>query len=232
MGLVRCVGSLKVSVTLLALVFAVVLGGTVVQATLGTAVAQTEVFARLPWVLTLVGVNLVAGAWVHLKRGWEHLGLWGLHLTLAAFCFGAQGLAWAQADLVVGLLPGSVTDRAFVRGAHDDRSVALPFPLGVTAFHVETYPGSAEPSDYVSQVTVGTPPVTAEIRMNQPLRYQGWTIYQSSVQTVGGFEAPVYKLTNTPWAPFPYVVSVLLGLFLVVHLVLRARGTAERSHRG
>lgn len=223
MALVRFVGSTKLSVALLALVFLTVLAGTLVQATLGTAVAQTEVFGRLPWLLSLVGVNLLAGAWLHLKREWAHVGLWGLHLTLAVFCFAALGLSWAQADLVVGLLPGSSTDQAFVRGAADDRAVTLPFTLGLVAFHVETYPGSVEPSDYVSQVTVGTPPVTAEVRMNHPLRYQGWTIYQSSVQNVGGFDAPVYKLTNTPWAPFPYVVSTLLGLFFLVHLGIRGR---------
>lgn len=235
----RHIGSLKLSVVLLALLFAVVLGGTLAQAAWGTGAVQTTLFSRvffeagglwwpgLPFFLTLTGVNLAVGAWVQLERSLRNLGLWLLHGTLALFCFGSLGFSLTQDDLVLGLVPGTGTDRAYVRHSEADEVRPLPFRLTVETFRIEYYPNSREPSDYVSIVTVqpaAGAPYTAEIRMNQPLRVGDWAVFQSSVQTVGRQQAPVFKLLRNPWAPFPYVVSVLLGLALLIHLFVGRRG--------
>lgn len=232
----RKVGSLKLSVVLLALLFAMVLGGTLAQTVWGTGAVQTTLFSRalfevggwwwpgLPLVLALTGINLAAGAWVHLQRSWRHLGLWGLHATLVAFCGASLGFSLGADELSLGLLPGATADRAFVRGSDGVKS--LPFSLKLTSFRIEKYPQSDEPSDYVSGVVVGGrgAPYPAEIRMNQPLRVGDWAIFQSSVQTVDGVDAPVFKLMHNPWSPFPYVFTGLLGFWILVHgLVGRRR---------
>lgn len=234
----RRFGSLKVSVGLLALTFVVVLGGTVAQAVWGASAVQTTLFARpffevggfwwpgLPLVLALLGLNLLAGAVTHLERTWRAIGLWGLHLTLAVFCWATLGFSLSQVELVVGVVPGGSTNVAFGR-SEAGAPVRLPFTLTLDAFQVETYPGSSQASDYHSLVTVTTDaPRHHEIRMNQPLRVAGWTVYQSSLQVVDGVTAPVYKLTSSPWATFPYGITVLLVGFLVFH------GTLGRSRRG
>jgi len=241
MVLWKRLGSLKLSVALLALLFLTVLGGTLAQAAWGSAAVQTTLFGRLvfeaggwwwpglPLLLALTGVNLTVGALTKLERSGRALGLWGVHLALVLACFGSLGFALAQREWVLGLVPGASADRAFVKGSTEVDP--LPFRLRVDSFRVETYPGSVEPSDYVSLVTVGVPgrERSAEVRMNQPLRQDGWAVYQSSVQTVEGVASPVFKLTHNPWAPFPYVVSVLLvgslGLHGVLVLVGRRRGT-------
>lgn len=243
MLLLRRLGSLKVSVLLLAVLFLTVLGGTLAQAAWGAAAVQTTLFGQvvfsiggwwfpgLPLLLALTGLNLVAGAWVHLERSWRHLGLWGLHASLALFCFGSLGFSLAQENLVLGLVPGASSDRAFVRDSTSGETRPLPFTLTVVSFHIETYLGSVEPSDYISQVKIGLPGKerSAEVKMNQPLRQDGWTIYQSSVQTVAGVKAPVFKLMHNPWAPFPSVVSLLLVGSLLVHFLVRRKRTSPRE---
>jgi len=232
----RRFGSLKVSAFLIALLFLTVLVGTLAQAAWGASAVQTTLFSRiffpvggwwlpgLPFLLALTGVNLVVGAMLHLERSVRHLGLWGLHASLAVFCFGCLGFSIVQDELVLGLVPGATADRAFVREA-PGTTMPLPFSLTVVSFRVETYPGSVEPSDYISQVKIGLARKehVAEVRMNQPLRQDGWTIYQSSFQTVDGVRAPVFKLTHNPWAPFPSVVSLLLVASMALHFVLRRK---------
>jgi len=234
----RGLGSLKVSVVLLGVLFLSVLGGTLAQAAWGTGAVQTTLFSRvvfeggglwwpgLPFFLALTGVNLAAGAWTHLERSVRHAGLWVVHGTLALFCFASLGFGLAQDDLVLGLVPGSETNLAFVRTSTTDEVRTLPFHLKVETFRVDHYPNSTEPSDYVSTVTVRPDQGTAypaEIRMNQPLRVGNWAVFQSSVQTIAGQTAPVYKLLRNPWAPFPYLFSALLGVGLLVHLVVGRR---------
>jgi hypothetical protein len=235
----RRLGSLKLSVVLLAMLFATVLGGTLAQAVWGAGAIQSTLLGRvvflaggwwwpgLPLLLAVTGVNLCVGAWCHLERSVHHLGLWGLHAALVLFCFGSLGFSLAQQDLVLGLVPGASSSKAFVRDAAGDETRPLPFLLTVNAFRVETYPGSVEPSDYVSTVTVtsSTGDRSAEIRMNQPLREDGWTIYQSSVQAVDGRDAPVFKLMFNPWAPFPTVVSLLAAVSLALHFAVRRRSS-------
>ena len=230
----RFFGSLKVSVLLLFLLFLTVLAGTLAQAAWGVGAVQTTLFSRawfwaggwwlpgLPFFLTLTGLNLLTGAFVHFKFTVRHLGLGGLHLSLALFCFASLGFSLAQEDLILGLVPGASSDRAFVKDAPGDVTRNLPFTLTVDSFRIETYAGSVEPSDYVSQVRIGRPGKqrNAEIRMNQPLRQDGWTIYQSSVQYVEGVPSPVFKLMHSPWAAFPYVVSTLLVLSFSLFFLL------------
>jgi len=233
----RRLGSLKVSAVLLAALFFTVLGGTIAQAAWGAAAVQTTLFGRwafeaggwwwpgLPLLLAVTGVNVALGAWFNLERSVRHLGLWGLHASLVLFCFASLGFALAQQDLVLGLLPGAHADHAFVRDQADELR-PLPFTLKVDAFRIEYYAGTQEPSDYVSSVTVSSPSGVrrAEIRMNQPLREQNWTIYQSSVQVVDAVQAPVFKLMFNPWSAFPLVVSCLIALSWAVHFVVRRRG--------
>lgn len=234
----RRIGSLKVSVVLLGVLFFVVLGGTLAQAAWGTGAVQTTLFSRvlfeagglwwpgLPFFLALTGVNLAAGAWTHLERSVRHAGLWLVHGTLALFCFASLGFGLTQDDLVLGLVPGAETNQAFVRNSVSDEVRTLPFRLRVETFRIDFYPNSSEPSDYISTVTVRPDRGTtypAEIRMNQPLRVGDWAVFQSSVQRIDGQTAPVYKLLRNPWAPFPYVFSALLGLGLLVHLVVGRR---------
>ena len=230
-------GSSRVSVVLLGLLFLVVLGGTLAQAAWGAAAVQTTVFSQLffpvngfplpglPFWLGLTALNLVLGAWQHLERKWTSAGLWLVHGALILFCLAGFGFAFVQEELVLGLPVGASANQAFVRGAAGDLTRALPFTLTVEAFSVPRYEGTQEPSDYISDVRLTTGGVDhrARIQMNQPLRFGGLTIYESSVETVGGQPAPVYKITSNAWGFLPYALSALLFLGLALHLVLRNR---------
>ncbi|MEI8095277.1 MAG: cytochrome c biogenesis protein ResB [Spirochaetales bacterium] len=230
-------GSSRVSVALLGILFLVVLAGTLGQAVWGAATVQTTVFSQvffwvqgiplpgLPFWLGLTAVNLTLGAFQNLERKWTSAGLWLTHTALILFCVAGFGFAFVQEELVLGLPVGASANEAFLRGAAGEVTRPLPFTLTVEAFTIPRYEGSQEPSDYISDVRLTAEGVDhrARIQMNQPLRFGGLTIYQSSVQTVKGQTAPVYKITSNAWGFLPYLLSGLLFAGLGLHLVLRGR---------
>jgi len=236
-------GSPRVSVALLAVLFVYVLGGTLGQAAWGAEAVQTTLYSQvvffwqgipvpgLPFWLGLTGLNLLAGAWVGLPLTWRSAGLWLTHGALILFCFAGLGFAFAQDELVLGLPVGASADRAYLKNSPSGETRPLPFTLTVEAFSIPTYPGSREPSDYVSTVLLRAPGVDqqGEIRMNQPLRFGGYTLYQSSVQTVDGSPAPVFKITSNAWGFLPYAFSLLLFAGLAFQLAVRHRKEDPRA---
>ncbi len=104
----------------------------------------------------------------------------------------------------------------------------LPFTLQLSDFVRETYPGTETPSRYYSDVTVqeNGQSFPTRIDMNEPLRMNGYTFYQSSFLDVGEHQATVLQVVRNQGRLFPYVSCALIGLGLLLHLVLTIRRRA------
>lgn len=107
--------------------------------------------------------------------------------------------------------------------------VETPLPFAVTLKDVrrELYPGTDVARGYESHVEVHDGAVSwpAVIRMNEPLRYKGYTLYQSNyIREADGAEATVLSaVKNSGWL-FPYIASVVIAAGLLIHLVMALRG--------
>lgn len=103
---------------------------------------------------------------------------------------------------------------------------ALPFRIRLDDFHAEQHPGTAMARSYRSDVTVidGNTSWESRIEMNKPLRYKGYTFFQSSfVENTDGTQQTVLAVVhNTSWL-FPYIGTLLMGLGLLAHMVIRLR---------
>lgn len=104
----------------------------------------------------------------------------------------------------------------------------LPFAVRLESFRKHSYPGSDIAEEYESNVTVidGELEWQAAIRMNEPLRYKGYTLYQSSFIGHGAEQFSVLAVVKNPGRVFPYISSIIMCLGLVVHLLVRRRGRA------
>ena len=62
--------------------------------------------------------------------------------------------------------------------------LVLPFSVHLDHFNIERYEGTSSPASYESKVSVvgGESPVQTTISMNEPLLYQGITLYQASYE--------------------------------------------------
>lgn len=104
---------------------------------------------------------------------------------------------------------------------------ALPFSVRLDAFDKQVHPGTATASEYQSLVTIdeGDGMVWQRlIRMNEPLRVQGYTLYQSSfVQRADGETESVLAVVKNHGRVFPYIASLVIGAGLLTHVLLRSR---------
>lgn len=107
-----------------------------------------------------------------------------------------------------------------------DRSErTLPFTVQLDKFERELHPGTSMASAYHSLVTVldGDTKWTASIRMNEPLRYRGYTLYQSSFDLSGEKPFTVLSVVRNTGRLFPYISSLIMAAGLILHLIIRLR---------
>lgn len=106
----------------------------------------------------------------------------------------------------------------------------LPFSLELIQFSQSYHPGTGIAQHYESALYVREPAQDgkaarswpARISMNDPLRYNGYTFYQSSVLSLPNNEvASVLNVVKNAGWLFPYIATFLLCAGLLVHLGVR-----------
>lgn len=108
---------------------------------------------------------------------------------------------------------------------------ALPFAIELVKFEREVYPGTNQPRSYYSDVVVydGLARWPSRIGMNEPLRYKGYSFYQSSFLQGGLGERSVLAVVKNEGRLFPYIASGLLALGLLVTVAQRWRGLMKKT---
>jgi hypothetical protein len=116
-----------------------------------------------------------------------------------------------------------------------DRRYALPFILRLDRFERETYPGTNRPAMFASHVTLFDREAGIEeertISMNRPLRYRGYTFFQSGFEMLGARNATVLSVSRDPgkWTVYAGFTLVCLGVVLMVALKRLPARSASRS---
>jgi hypothetical protein len=106
-----------------------------------------------------------------------------------------------------------------------------PYSLTLKKFSHDKYPGTEIPKNFSSLVRLSNP-ATGEARdvliyMNQPLRYQGRTFYQSGYE---GETVTILQVVQNPGWLLPYISCVIVTLGLLVHFALSlARARAPKA---
>jgi hypothetical protein len=102
------------------------------------------------------------------------------------------------------------------------RQTRLPFSLELVDFKKETYPGMDMAKAYSSALIVHDGgiswPVTIE--MNKPLRYKGYTFFQSSFEQTPETERTVLAVVKNRARLFPYIGTLIVALGLLLHIGL------------
>ncbi len=102
----------------------------------------------------------------------------------------------------------------------------LPFAVKLNAFKKFSYPGSDTASEYESKVTIiekSGLEWDQAIRMNEPLRTHGYTLYQSSFLEVNGQQASVLAVVKNSGFLFPYIASIIMALGLILQVWIRSK---------
>ncbi len=99
----------------------------------------------------------------------------------------------------------------------------LPFTVELKNFRREFHPGTDTPRSFESDIVVHDGDIAwpYTIRMNEPLRYKGYTLYQSSFSVRPDGEYSILSVVTNSGRVFPYLASALIFAGLLVHLLLR-----------
>ncbi len=100
---------------------------------------------------------------------------------------------------------------------------SLPFSVQLIGFEQENHPGTVMAREYRSgiQIKDGELQWKETVSMNQPMRYRGYTIYQSSFVDDGEKKASVLAVVKNAGWVFPYISVTLLSIGLLLHLFMR-----------
>lgn len=104
-----------------------------------------------------------------------------------------------------------------------------PYRIYLEEFHHDLYPGTEIPKNYSSRVRLM--PEQGDSRevvvyMNNPLRFEGQTFYQSGV--LPGNAGTILQVVNNPGAEMPYVACTLVAVGMLVHFGLHLLSFLER----
>tara|TARA_R110002095_G_scaffold64543_2_gene54358 strand:- start:281 stop:1396 length:1116 start_codon:yes stop_codon:yes gene_type:complete len=101
----------------------------------------------------------------------------------------------------------------------------LPFSIELIEFKRDMHPGTTMAKSYQSRVRIhdGQAQWESLIKMNEPLRYKGYTFFQSSfIETPQG-DISVLAVVWNAGRSFPYISGIAMCLGIIVHLFARRR---------
>lgn len=107
----------------------------------------------------------------------------------------------------------------------------VPFAIKLMDFEKQYYPGTDMPRSFKSDIVLidGDSEWRSMIQMNEPLRYRGYTFYQSSFMDRDGKEATVFAVVKNTGRLFPYISSIVMCIGLLVHMFLHIPRLIKRS---
>ena len=101
----------------------------------------------------------------------------------------------------------------------------LPFRIHLISFEQKLHAGTDMAKAYQSDVNVidGDTEWNVRIEMNEPLRYKGYTLYQSSFDMSGDTPYTILNVVENKGQFFPYLATIVMVVGLVLHMILRRK---------
>lgn len=99
----------------------------------------------------------------------------------------------------------------------------IPFSVRLLSFKRELYPGTEMARAYESRIEIidGAARWQTLVSMNQPVRYKGYTLFQSSFAQTPAGEMSVLAVVENAGRVFPYVSGLAIAFGLILHLLIR-----------
>ncbi|MGB0720081.1 MAG: cytochrome c biogenesis protein ResB [Bdellovibrionales bacterium] len=111
------------------------------------------------------------------------------------------------------------------------KQTQLPFSIALIDFQKQSYQGMDMARSYSSDIIVKDHGAQWPVRieMNKPLRYKGYTFFQSSFEQTPQTEATILAVVkNSGWV-IPYLGTSILGIGLLLHIVIVMGGIQNKA---
>jgi len=117
------------------------------------------------------------------------------------------------------------------------KSWTVPFAVELDEFIFTRHPGTGTPKEYRSRITrfeEGKESQSLDIRMNEPMRYEGYTFFQESFGPPDGAPGQMYSqfaVANNPADQWPLIALIVTGVGLLIHFLLKLTEFSSRSRK-
>lgn len=113
---------------------------------------------------------------------------------------------------------------------YNDPLFTLPFSIRLDTFNAHMHPATNIASAYQSDVmiTQGSTQWPARIEMNKPLRFKGYTVFQSAFDEREGVNVTILSVVWNAGRLFPYISTLIIALGLMLHIGIRLKTTGRR----
>ena len=103
------------------------------------------------------------------------------------------------------------------------QTIDLPFDLMLEKFSKVDYPGTTTPMSFESLVQVARTGIVQKISMNEPLKLEGFTIYQASYSITPEQTLSIFSVNQDPGRFLKYLGSLILGIGIITITLMRSR---------
>ena len=185
-------------------------------------------------ILALMAINLLARMLMMpltLAKG----GLWLAHVAALMLMLGGVMAGIGRQEHFMLIPEGQSTSSLYAydeeRGDDFKRSFTtpvshLPFRLSLKDVVKETHTGTEQAKEYRSELIIDDAGLMlpVKLQMNEPLRYRGYTFYQSSYLQSEEKEATILAVKKSGFWLYPYLATAMLALGLGWHAWSRRQG--------
>lgn len=128
--------------------------------------------------------------------------------------------SWITENSEMNFMGGSNPVRVY----YGRERLFLPFALNLIKFEKNDYPGSEMAMNYKSYVQINGQGPVHEIYMNEPLKLEGYTFYQSSYQITPNSPAlTILSVNRDPGRELKYIGSIILCLGIILYTLQKSK---------
>lgn len=221
----------NITVGAVAAVILMMAAATVIEKLFGTDKSFSIVYHN-PFFIVLWCLAAVSGLWLLVRRGTiRKPATFFLHISFVLILAGALITMLTGKSGTIELRRGLVTDQWSSDKGFRQK---LPFTLQLKDFRIEYYPGSHDPSDYISKVVLKDSRNDTEkeyiISMNNILKYDGYRFYQSGYDD--DLHGSVLAVNHDPWGVGVTYTGYLLLLISLIGFFFQKNSGFRNAVKG
>ncbi len=152
-------------------------------------------------------------------------------ILLRLHCEGRSSEQWLQKHRSIQVGTGNA---GFDLG-YGDQKAPLGFSVTLDRFRIGYYPGGQRPRSFESRITLADPgggrTRSQVVSMNHPVKFGGYTFYQSSYRMEDGRLASILGVARDPGLPIVFAgyIGLMAGMVIVLGIRMADQKRAARS---
>ncbi len=201
----------SISFSLMGVIILLLIAGSIVEQFCGTAAAVKYVYTA-PWTICLWGAAAVS-AMIYMSsvRMYRQVITCLLHFSFVVILGGALVTHIFGEQGEVHLRLQTSDDSVLAENSENIGNITIPFRLSLLSFHIDYYPGTNAPMDFVSDIEAEG--VRGQVSMNHIFTHRHYRFYQAMYDN--DMQGVTLRVSHDPWGIAVTYAGYCLLLFSI-----------------